>query len=468
MKTRSLWVIVAMTFSVSVAKSAPILSSLPTASATLYLDFDGHDVQAGTFWNNGVPFSCVAALMTDAQITESFNRVAEDFRPFNINVTTDLNRFLAAPLSMRMRIVITPTSAWYPGVAGIAFTNSFTWGDNTPAFVFSDRLSNDAKKVAESISHESGHTMGLSHQSSYTSTCTLNYTYNPGNGVGETSWGPIMGSASSMNTTQWNFGPTSKGCTITEDNLSIITTKNGFGYRVDDYASAYSSALAISITSNIFSRSGIISTTADKDFFRFDLGQNGKFRIKATPYSVGPNNSGANLDIRITLHSTNGAVIANFDYKDSLHALIDTTLNAGTYFVSIDGSSNINSTNDYGSLGSYTLDGYYSGTTTTSTTKTRTTTGVKRSSNSSSFTGSDLENSNQSNFDVIKQIHSPLLVNAKTPYEYRITDINGRSLLVGKSERGTRTFDMQSQPAGLYIIQLISAGERVAEQFFNN
>ena len=168
------------------------------------------------------------------------------------------------------------------------------------------------------------------------------------------------------------------------------------------------------------------------------------------------------------MHSANGAVIANFDYKDSLHALIDTTLNAGTYFVSIDGSSNINSTNDYGSLGSYTLDGYYSGTTTTSTTKTRTTTGVKRSSNSSSFTGSDLENSNQSNFDVIKQIHSPLIVNAKTPYEYRITDINGRSLLVGKSERGTRTFDMQRQPAGLYIIQLISAGERVAEQFFNN
>lgn len=209
MKTRSLYVILSMLTMLNMARSAPVLSSLPTASATILLDFDGHDVPV-TFWNNGVPFTCLAAAMTDAQITEAFNRVAEDFRPFNVNVTTDQNRYLAAPVSMRMRIVITPTSAWYPGVAGIAYTNSFTWGDDTPAFVFSDRLNNDAKRVAEGISHETGHTLGLSHQSSYSSSCTLNYTYNPGMGIGETSWGPIMGSASSMNTTQWNFDPPQK------------------------------------------------------------------------------------------------------------------------------------------------------------------------------------------------------------------------------------------------------------------
>lgn len=473
MKTRSLCVILLMLTMFNSARSAPVFSSLPTASATLFLDFDGHDVPV-TFWNNGVPFTCLAAAMTDAQITEAFNRVAEDFRPFNINVTTDQNRFLAAPISMRMRIVITPTSAWYPGVAGIAYTHSFTWGDDTPAFVFSDRLSNDSKRVAEAISHESGHTLGLGHQSSYSTTCTMNYTYNPGMGSGETSWGPIMGSASARNTTQWNFGPTPKGCTITEDNLSIITTNNGFGYRADDYASSYSSALAISIPSNVFTRSGVISTTTDKDFFRFDLGQNGRFRIKVIPYSVGLNNNGANLDIKMTLHGSNGSILATYDYKDSLHAMLDTSLNAGTYYIAIDGSGNLNSTNDYGSLGSYSIDGYYSGTTTTPTTttttsgSTKTRSGTRKSANTSIMAGAEQNSGAESKFLVIKQAQSPLMVNAKIPYQYQVLDNFGRILMAGKAAAGSKTFDVRNQPAGLYIIRLMGDGEQHAEQFLNH
>jgi hypothetical protein len=473
MKTRSLWVVAAMLFTINIARSAPVLSSLPTANATLYLDFDGHDVQAGTFWNNGVPFTCLPAAMTDAQVTEAFNRVAEDFRPFNINITTDINRYLAAPLSMRIRIVVTPTSSWYPGVAGIAYTNSFTWGDDTPAFVFSDRLNNDAKKVAEAVSHESGHTLGLSHQSSYTSSCTLNYTYNPGSGIGQTSWGPIMGSASSMNTTQWNFGPTPKGCTIKEDNLAIITTNNGFGYRADDYANAYTSALPVSITSNIFTRTGIISTTADKDLLRFDLGQNGKFSLKAMPYGVGPNNNGANLDIRISLLNANGSTIANYDYTDSLHAAMDTTLNAGTYYIMIDGAGNVNSVNDYGSLGAYTLDGYYSGTTTTTSTTTTTTPktttgGKKRSSNSSiSIIPEGDETSLNKPFIVIKPSQQPVMVKSTTSYTYQIVDNFGRIIMVGKADAGTKTLDIRNHPAGIYNLRLMGSGTQQTEQFFN-
>ena len=334
MKKLILSVFFAALIAASTTQAAPVLNSFPTATATLYLDFDGHDVNS-SMWNYGTPFTCLPAAMTDLQITEAFNRVSEDFRPFNINVTTDLNKFLAAPLSMRVRIVVTPTSAWYPGVAGIAYVGSFTWGDDTPAFVFSDKLSNDAKRVAEAISHESGHTVGLYHQSSYTAECAITYTYNPGNGIGETSWGPIMGSAASKNATQWNYGPTPNGCTILQDNLSVITTSNGFGFRADDYADVNSSAIAINVPANIFSVNGIISTTNDKDIFRFDLGQNGQFRMKVNPYSVGANNSGANLDVRIILQNATGATIATYDYTDSLHAKMDTTLNAGTYYVVI-------------------------------------------------------------------------------------------------------------------------------------
>jgi len=358
MKNLTLIAIITAILSANAAYAAPTLNSYPTAAATLYLDFDGHDVNS-SMWNYGTPFSCLPAIMTDLQITETFNRVAEDFRPFNINVTTDLAKFLAAPISQRIRIVVTPTSAWYAGVAGIAYVTSFTWGDDTPAFVFSDRLGNNAKKVAEAVSHESGHTLGLYHQSSYTTTCTLNSAYHTGIGAGETSWGPIMGNVASRNATQWSFGPTPNGCSYLQDNLSVITTTNGFGYRPDDFADLYTNASPVTISNNVFNKSGVIATTTDKDYFRFDLSQKGMLRLNVTPFSVGAGNNGANLDVKITLQDAKGTEIRVYDITDSLNARIDTTLSAGTYYVIIDGTGNVNAGNDYGSLGAYTIDGEY-------------------------------------------------------------------------------------------------------------
>ena len=392
MKNLSLIVLFAAIFTANTATAAPTLNSYPTAAATIYIDFDGHDVNS-SMWNYGTPFSCLPATMTDAQITEAFNRIAEDFRPFNINVTTDLSKFLAAPLSQRIRVVVTPTSAWYAGVAGIAYVTSFSWGDDTPAFVFSDRLGNNAKRVAEAVSHETGHTLGLYHQSAYTSTCTLTSSYHTGIGTGETSWGPIMGNVASRNATQWNFGPTPNGCAFLQDNLSIITTTNGFGYRPDDYADLYTSASPVLISNNVFSKAGVISTSADKDYFRFDLSQKGALKLNVTPYNVGTGNSGANLDVKIILQDAKGTEIKTYEIADSMHARIDTTLSAGTYYVIIDGSGNINAGNDYGSLGAYTIDGTYSGTTTTTTSTTTS------STNNAVVTGIKVKNGNKLNWN---------------------------------------------------------------------
>src|SRR5690242_1730728 len=76
----------------------PKLSSFPSAKATIFFDFDGQTV-SGTSWNGGSTFYCAPAVLTDEQITEIFNRVSEDYRPFNINITTDSAIFLAAPLA---------------------------------------------------------------------------------------------------------------------------------------------------------------------------------------------------------------------------------------------------------------------------------------------------------------------------------------------------------------------------------
>src|SRR5690606_9430301 len=145
-----------------------------------------------------------------------------------------LNKFLAAPLNKRVRIIVTTTSEWRPGVGGVSYTGSFTWLDDTPGFVFADRLVTP-KMIAECVSHESGHTVGLSHQSRYNTDCDLTATYHAGNGLGETGWAPVMGNSYNRNMTGWNNGPTPYGCANTQDNLTIITTQNGFGYRTDDH-----------------------------------------------------------------------------------------------------------------------------------------------------------------------------------------------------------------------------------------
>jgi hypothetical protein len=113
-------------FIFSSSAQTPLLSSYPTAIAVIYLDFDGHTVE-GTSWNWSLPaIECKASGLDSAQITEVFNRVAEDFRPFNVNVTTDSANFLAAPSDRRMRVIITTTSEWYGNSAGgVAFISSF-------------------------------------------------------------------------------------------------------------------------------------------------------------------------------------------------------------------------------------------------------------------------------------------------------------------------------------------------------
>ena len=145
------------------------LNSFSTASSVIYLDFDGHAV-SGTMWNISGAFTCNSSGLSDVAITEVFNRVAEDYRPFNINVTTDPAKYTSAPFNKRMRVVITTSHEWYSSSAGgVAYVNSFTWGDNTPCFVFSGLHNFNAKNIAEAASHEAGHTLGLRHQSSYNS-----------------------------------------------------------------------------------------------------------------------------------------------------------------------------------------------------------------------------------------------------------------------------------------------------------
>lgn len=500
----------------------PLLSSYPSAKPTIFLDFDGQYVVNST-WNGGNPINCSAADMTDAQITEAFNRVAEDFRPFNINVTTDSAVYFAAPPTQRIRVIVTPTNYWMQGVGGVSWTGSFTWGDNTPAFVFSAALGNSPKMVGECCSHESGHTLGLSHQSKYNpGDCSTPFEeYNSGNSSGgEQGWAPIMGNSYYKNLSSWNQGPTPYGCTNVQDNLSIITTQNGFTYRTDDFPETMNSSTTL-LSGASFSRTGIITTNTDKDAFRLVFSQASNFHLTAIPFNVASNFVGANLDVRVVLYNASGTAIRTYDPSATMSVTIDTVLNSGTYYLKVDGGGTIT---PYGSLGSYTLTGAsgalpihdvaLSGNIEngrhnlnwkiiadepiktivleSSANGTDFMPVADIAANATKFAYQPLQSGviyyrlkvtsviNQtvySNtialkapsmaermFNVSTLVQSDIKVNAGENYRYRIVDVNGRQVVAGNGARGFNTINISNQSDGMYIVLLEGATTRQTER----
>ena len=334
----------------------PKYNSNSSASATVYLDFDGHTVQ-GTSWNWDSTIHAKPSGLKTAAITEIFNRVAEDYRIFNLNITTDSSVYAKAPVSKRVRIIVTPTSKWYGVAGGISFVGSFTWGDGTPAFVFTDVLQNNPKYIGEACAHEAGHTLGLQHQSTFDKACGLVTEYAEGKGDGEIGWAPIMGVSYYKNQTTWNVGTSIEGCSIVQNDIDVISKgANNIGFRTDDHGNSVQTATPLTFYNVSFSSNGMINSAADVDVFKVSLSKPGLLKTTVTPSNVGTGNAGANLDIKVSLVKSNGDTIGRYNPKSLLSASIDTNLAAGTYYMVVDGVSNQNTT-DYNSIGFYTISG---------------------------------------------------------------------------------------------------------------
>ncbi|HUP11121.1 MAG TPA: zinc-dependent metalloprotease [Niastella sp.] len=354
--------ILSVLFALSIAAGAgaqvPLLNSYPSARATIFLDFDGQYV-TGTSWNWSGPIVAQPSGFNNDGIIEIFNRVSEDYRIFNLNVTTDTVVYAAAPAKQRTRVIITPSYQWYgSGSGGIAFVGSFSWGDGNPCWVFSSLLATNAKYVAEAASHEAGHTLGLQHQSAYTTAC-MKTEYNPGNGSGEISWAPIMGVGYYRNLTTWHYGTNTYACDYLQDDLAIISGgANGFGYRTDDIGNSHTLATSVGFSSTGFSTTGLINSGTDKDVFKFTLPATTYVHLNAVPQSVGTKgytNAGANLDIKLSLLDNKGDTISQYNPTGAVNAGLDSNLNSGTYYVVIEGTANDNLAKN-ASLGYYAIE----------------------------------------------------------------------------------------------------------------
>lgn len=220
------------TLNLPVAEGAPIPNnpaegSRPGAPVTVYLDFDGETLE-NTQWNNysgiaSLPFAPAAGV----NAAEVWAAVAEDYAPFNVNVTTTrpsdeaLYKTSAADNEYGSHVIITdsydevlPAAAGTGGIAWLGGTGSdFLTG----ALVFTEGTEGASKPIAEIASHESGHNFGLGHDG--IAGADGEY-YVPTEGV----WGTIMGAAYVVPVSQWSAGAYA-GATNTEDDLSVITDR---------------------------------------------------------------------------------------------------------------------------------------------------------------------------------------------------------------------------------------------------
>ncbi len=312
----------------------------PTGAGLIYLDFNGQFV-TGTPWNGGASFTCAPANLTVDEINQVVSRVASDYSPFNITITTDEAVFNAST-AKRMRVIITESWEWYGQTGGAAFIGTLAAGSTTPCFVFSSLLGYSPRGIAEATSHESGHTIGLYHQSTYSGT-TKTAEYNAGQGTGEIGWAPIMGNSYSKNLSLWHKGPTNVSASTIQDDVAVITTV--VGAKTDDHSNSVSGATALSSSVD-----ALINNSTDVDYFSVNL--LAASTITLTPFNFGLYNAGANVDLNLKIYNSQGTLIATVN--DALILNAATVAAAGTYYISVETTSNAYTTT-YGMLGKYNL-----------------------------------------------------------------------------------------------------------------
>lgn len=343
--------------SASSAMAVPALSSLPGAPATLYLDFNGHfEAEWGSYSNVNTPAYDVDGDAASFSATELANIekiwrwVAEDFSPFNLNVTT------VEPPSfdngVALRVAIGGDSSWTGGRrGGLAHVNSFTNPLANTVYVCAKELDNgNPRYVANASSEESGHAFGLAQQAQWSGdTFITMYQAGPGDDTA-----PLMGYSYAATRSLWWYGTTISASSYQHDLDVIARSANGFGYRADDHGSTATAATLLDFSARSFTATGVIEQLTDLDYFGFSTA-GGIFTFTvavAAPYN--------NLDARLELRDANNNLLVSASPGSSFDASITVTLSAGNYFlvVASAGVSSKATASNYGfNVGQYSLRG---------------------------------------------------------------------------------------------------------------
>ena len=155
------------------SKTIFTLHSRPGAAHTIFVDFDGGTIKK-TAWNtyHRVPAWNAVAYETDGKknsfsndeisdMAEIWQQVAEDYVPFDVDVTTEDPGKLGPTIGW---ILVTSSKDANarpmpePGAGGVSYLNTFGFGQTafySPILVYYDNLESPAA-VADAASHEMG------------------------------------------------------------------------------------------------------------------------------------------------------------------------------------------------------------------------------------------------------------------------------------------------------------------------
>lgn len=346
----------------------PVLDSRPEAEPVLFLDFDGATV-VDPAWD-AQPIEAADSGLSAGQITRVWSRVAEDFRPFRINVTTDPARYAAARPMQRMRCIITTSSAWYGAVGGVA--KIFSWreagvetlADDIPCWAFSDN-NTLPEEIALAVSHEAGHTLGLYHDGLEDANGEPVEEYYAGHGSGDASWGPIMGNPYGRKIIQWNAGDYRNGANLannTEDDVSeIASVANHTGFATERRAATLAEAarLAVAADGVIVDHRGVITSGGAESWLLVAAGAGPVSLALAADDPGDPDTS--NFDGSLTLATTSGEVLATADTSGTRFPQLSTSVAGGTYVLRVrstgEGSPTSGGYSAYGSIGRFRVTG---------------------------------------------------------------------------------------------------------------
>jgi hypothetical protein len=361
----------------------PAFHSKPGAPFHIYLDFNGAYVtgKQWTYTDGTTTWSTwdCAAWSTDGDaatfsvseqndIRRMWERIAEDYAPFNVNVTTDAAYDPDNYTGDRNKVgwlLTTPTTdkngvrCPHYGYGGVAYVNVFGnsnyFSSYQPAWVTPMGTAN----TAEAASHEMGHNMGLSHDG-----LTTGAAYYGGHVATSSapSWGPIMGTGYNRNVSQWSKTSEYLNGNQAQDDLNIIAGK--VTYRADDHGDTFQSATAWA--QSPVKQPGVVENTGDPDVFTFTTGA-GPISFSANTYRCDTQTWGANLDAVLELYDSTQTLIASGNPLADTNTSISTSVPAGTYYLVLKPTGTGNPLGSppsgysvYGSLGNYSITGTYS------------------------------------------------------------------------------------------------------------
>ena len=371
------------------------LHSKPGALKTIYLNFIGKTLTPANYFyieDGGLPTIVVPPFSIDANdllysdaerriIQEIWQRVAEDYAPFDVDVTTEpvlqsrITRTGSDDLVYGTEVLFTRNaSEWHNTDEGITQNGAFfDLNDDSgkPSIVFYDlekpfsTLNPVTPDLADSASREIGVALGLF----LAGTRSINDLY-PGQGDSPVNgWVPIMGDLSGRPLRQFSKGEYANASSLDELRIPrgkqddfLVITGGGLPLRADEAGNGTADSAWLPVESSngrsSASFEGVITSEADKDVFNLKAGV-GTLTAQVNPAALGPN-----ADLKLRLLDSQGTQIESKAPPQDLSASISFNITtAGNYFLEVSGTGEgdpeVTGYSSYGSVGGYTLTGSF-------------------------------------------------------------------------------------------------------------